>query len=177
MIFWRILISLTILLTVSTCTVVSSESSNQIAFETSTSNETAIIIDTPDENTAVFDIVSNTGIDKATVTRISDTWPETLMLRFHLNGLENLDFNYTDINIKVEISSLGDNEIRQSVTKNGLTEIINTDSEFWLPILISPTQGDTTIPLEAGTIDVRIPPAFYARNPESFTISWIDFYR
>ena len=177
--FLRIGILLLILLTATACTttIVSSESSNPIAFETVTNNENRIEIETPDEKTAVFDILSPTGIGEATITRTDGEWPEIIMLRFHLNGLENLDFAYTDININVAISSMGDNEIRQAVTQVETTEPLTTSSDFWMPILISPTKGEATVPLEAGTIDVRVPAAFFDRDPKSFTINWIDFYR
>lgn len=154
------------------------QAADQPAFAIETSGDTTVdfmVMD--DEDTAVFDIISPRGIGDTTITRHSSEWPQTVILRFHLTGLENLDFSYTDINIKVEISSHGGNEIRQSVTQDGLTEIITNSSEFWMPVAISPTEGEATIPLAAGTIDVQIPPAFYQRNPKTFQIQWIDFYR
>ena len=148
-----------------------------LAVRVEKSDDATVNIDLPDDNTVIYDIISPSGIGNATITNNNRSWPETIVLRFHLNGLENLDFSYTDINIKMEISSRGNNEIRQYVTQDDVTEPIDSTSEFWMPVAISPTEGDATIPLEDGTIDVRVPAAFYDRNAKSFTISWIDFYR
>lgn len=154
------------------------QAADQPAFAIETSGDTTVDFMVMDEeDTAVFDIISPRGIGDAAITRSGSAWPQTILLRFHLNGLENMSLTYSDIIINMQISSYGSNEIQQSVTQDGSGETIDNSSPFWMPVAISPTEGEATIPLEAGTIDVQIPPAFYQRNPKNFQIHWVDFYR
>jgi hypothetical protein len=117
----------------------------------------------PEEETAVFDIHS---------------WPPGVMVRFHLKGLEEMTLAYGDTAVTLNISSLGGNEVRQSVDQNGQTEIIHSDSPYWLNVTLTNSDGSPgTIPLEEGSIDVILPTHFHETNPESFSLNWIDFFR
>lgn len=35
----------------------------------------------------------------------------------------------------------------------------------------------TTLPVQDGTIEVDLPPAFFADNPKAIALDWVDFYR
>lgn len=127
--------------------------------------------------TAVIEITSDSGIGNETF-RPEDGWASEIVLRFHLSGLEEMRLMFGDTAVTLNITSTGQNEIFQSVSQNGQTANITADSPYWMPVTITQADGtEGTIPLQNGTINVTLPPAFYTENPDSFTISWIDFYR
>ncbi len=124
-------------------------------------------------DTAVFDITSPTGIGGANVQLSSGEWRPTVILRFHLNGLEEMTLTYGETATAVNISST-DSQIRQSVNDAP----IDSSSPHWMKTVIRNEDGSAgQIPLENGTIEVNLPSDFHTQNPNSFHISWIDFYR
>lgn len=131
-------------------------------------------------DTAVFDITSPTGIGGANVQLSSGEWRPTVVLRFHLNGLEEMTFTYGEptpeaaaTTITVNISSTS-SQVNQSA--NGVP--INQDSPFWMDVALLNEDGVTgQIPLQNGMIEVTLPPDFHTQDPSGFHLSWIDFYR
>lgn len=127
-----------------------------------------------DKQTAVFNIHSQTGIGNAQVQRDDGHWPQPMVLHFHLSGLEEMTLTYGETAVTLNISSQGDNEIRQSVHDAAIT----AEDARWLAVAVTNTDGTPgVIPLQEGLIAVTLPPEFHAVAPASFTIQWIDFYR
>jgi len=139
---------------------------------TTEGNQTKVVMKSEDES-AVFDITSPTGIGGASVQLSSGEWLSNIVLRFHLTGLEQMTLTYGETAVTVNISST-DSQIYQSV--NG--EQIDANSPYWTAVTLKNADGTTgQVPLENGTIEVTLPTDFHSQNPTSFHISWIDFYR
>lgn len=133
------------------------------------------------EDTAVFDITSPNGIGGANIQLSSGEWQPTVILRFHLSGLEEMALTYgqtatsaaSSASVTLNISST-DSQVYQSAN----SEPITSDSPYWLTVSLQNEDGSAgQIPLENGVIEVTLPRDFHTQNPASFHISWIDFYR
>lgn len=124
-------------------------------------------------DTAVFDITSPSGIGGANVQLSSGEWRRTMRLRFHLSGLEEMVLTYGDTAVTLNISST-DSQVRQSVNDAP----IDNRSPYWMDVSLKNEDGRAgQIPLQNGTIEVTLPRDFHSQNPNSFHVSWIDFYR
>ncbi|MBE2225654.1 MAG: hypothetical protein IAF02_29225 [Anaerolineae bacterium] len=129
------------------------------------------------DNIAIFDIYSQIGIGDATVALTSGEWPDTILFRVYLSGLEEFKFAYGETEVKVAVSSSGENQVLESVTKNGEAQPISEDSPYYMPIRIESDNGELGIPLEDGYFEIEAPADFLAGEYGSFAISWVDFYR
>lgn len=131
-----------------------------------------------EENTAVFNIRSETGIGSANVLLQSGRWPSQVILRFYLSGLEELTVTYGDAILTLNISSTEANQIIQAVTRSGSTEPIDSDSPYWMDVSVLDAAGNpATIPVTDGAIEVSLPPDFFSQDVDSFALNWVDFYR
>jgi hypothetical protein len=125
----------------------------------------------------VFSVHSPFGISQAIIESTSGTWPDTVMLRLHLKGLENLKVTTGKVKIEAAVSSQ-DGQVR--LWKDSREEEpLDSKSPYWTEIRIVGKDGKpvTTIPLEDGYFEIQLPNALFEDNPKSVTINWIDFYR
>lgn len=128
-------------------------------------------------NAAIFDIYSQTGIGRAEVMLVKGAWPEKILLRLHLRGLEEFKFAYAETVITANVSSTGAASVREMAVVEGEERPLTTDSPHNMPIHIQTENGETTIPLENGYFEIEAPVDFTTGPDNNFTISWIDFYR
>lgn len=151
-------------------------------------------------NQALIDVVTPTGVGAAIIRVVEGAaYPQHLHLRLHLNHLEAFQLQYgrTIIQLSVvphsadalSVGAAGNQaaqaDIRQEVAVDNTQErfipITPADSH-WLTVQIVPpaqqiTPGGSPGANGIGTIDLQLPPDFFARQPTHFSISWIDFYR
>lgn len=129
----------------------------------------------------VFDIYSERGIGEATVQWLAGSYPQRIVLRFHLAGLEGLRLAYGATVLELALPSRNDPAPLQSVsfTGGGATQTITVESPYWMPTaLVSGAAGaEPAIPLTDGWIEVQLPPDFLAAGYRTFSIQWVDFYR
>jgi hypothetical protein len=145
-----------------------------------TEGEQTKVVMQPAGDTAVFDITSPTGLGGANVQLQSGEWQPTIILRFHLNGLEEMTLTYGEptaeaaaTTITLNISSI-DSQVFQAAND----EPIGEDSPYWMEVALFNEDGTAgQLPLQNGTIELTLPPDFHAQDPASFHINWIDFYR
>lgn len=129
-------------------------------------------------STAIIDIVSPTGIGGAAIEKTGGQWPPKVLMRFHLNGLEDLKFTYGDKTMAVSVSSTGDNTVRESAIISDSETPIKNDSPYWMAVNIVSKDGSAgKIPLEDGLIEVTAAADFLRSGNTQFSIEWIDFYR
>ncbi len=127
-------------------------------------------------NSAIVDVYSDNGIGSATITLVSGDWPESVVLRIHLQGLESLQFAYGETVINVSVNT--QTQVLQSVTTGGADEAIDEQSSYWMPVTFQDKEGtDVDKPIAGGVIEVQTPADFHTENYQEFTINWIDFYR
>lgn len=129
------------------------------------------------EDTAYFDIMSESGIDSTRVRVTAGDVPNKIVLRLRLKGLESLKFAYATNEIQVSVSSSGEHSVSENARLNNATQEqeLSSASEFWMPTEI--VSQATTIPLQDGYFQIELPRAFYASDVREFSIEWIDFYR
>lgn len=126
----------------------------------------------------LIDIVSPTGIGGVEIDKTSGEWPPKITMRFHLKGLEDLQFAYGDKVVKVSVSSNGSGAVQESVIISGKEMPIAQDSPYWMNVTILAKDGTPgEIPLQDGTIEVDAPADFLQSGLAKFTTQWIDFYR
>ncbi len=140
-----------------------------------------IVFSTTNEELLV-DITSPTGIGSAEIEKTAGQWPGQIVLRFHLQGLEEMHFHYGDTTLQVNVVNHGANPVTETVSRNGETETLQPgnllNAQYWMGVEILNADGSPgAIPLNNGYIDVTVPPDFFRSKESTFTISWIDFYR
>ncbi len=129
----------------------------------------------------LFDIFSQSGIGGADVSLTAGTMPEQMLLRFHLKGLESLQFSYGENTITTGVSSLGAHDARETVIQGGDSTqetSLTADSPYWMDVSIVAAEGTTaSIPQADGYFVVTPPADFLHGDYHEFTLEWIDFYR
>jgi hypothetical protein len=124
----------------------------------------------------LFIIKSPAGISQAVIEREGEKWPDNVALRLNLKGLESLKASTGAIKLDASVAS--DGKMRQ--WKDGKEDApLDAKSPLWMEIQMLTNGGKPAkeIPLRDGYFEVALPRAFFADNPKSITISWIDFYR
>ena len=114
----------------------------------------------------VIDVRSESGIGSATVTRRSDTWPESICVHLHLRGLESFKLENGKLALEWSVSSSGENDSRVSLHQDGEESAIGKGSPLY-----------SEAKAEHGYFEVPLPARLLQENPETITLRWIDFYR
>ena len=130
-----------------------------------------------EKDKTVFSIRSPFGISQAVIRRASDTWPDAVLLRLHLKGLESFRVTSDTVKLAVSVSSHDD---QARIWKDGKEDSpLDTKSPYWMELRIVGIDGKSakTIPLKNGYFEMQLPKAFFKGNPKSITLNWIDFYR
>ena len=140
--------------------------------EASTRKDTSRIRIEQSGGKTVLDITSKTGIDLATITRKSRKWPETILVRLHLHGLESFKAESGKLAVEWSVSSTGKKATRVTLWKGSKeTPIDQTSPYFSMQKRAADKDG------EGGYIEVPLPVKLFEGNPEKITLRWIDFYR
>lgn len=124
-------------------------------------------------NTTIFDVTSEFGIDKATVTRLTDEWPKSMVVRLHLKGLESFKVSNGEVTVQWAVG--GDSTSRVTLWR-GKEEIpLDKDSPYFTEARID---GDgKEVPLKDGYFEVPLPAKLFGGKPKEIRLHWIDFYR
>lgn len=143
-------------------------SSNRPSAQVTVSNE---------QSSAIVEVYSDNGIGNATVRLVSGEWPDSILMRFHLQGLESLQFSYGETVVGLSVNT--QNRILQGVSVGGVAiEAIDEGSDYWMSVTFLDRKGTAVdAPAAGGVIEVEAPADFLKREDSEFTINWIDFYR
>ena len=132
-----------------------------------------------EKDKTIFSAHSPFGISQAVIERKGEKWPDAVVLRMHLKGLEN--FKVTNGKVKLEGSaSLQDGNPVVRLWKDGKEDVpLHAKSLYWIEVRILDGDGKQAkeIPLKDGYFEMALPKAFFEGNPKAITVSWIDFYR
>ncbi len=132
-----------------------------------------------EKDKVIVSVQSPFGISSAVIERAGEKWPDAVVLRLHLKGLEN--FKITNGKVKLEGSaSLQDGKPVVRLWKDGKEDApLDAKSPFWIDLRILGDDGKqaTEIPLKDGYFEMPLPMALFEGNPKSITVNWIDFYR
>ena len=125
----------------------------------------------------VISVHSPFGISQAIIERNEKNWPDTVMLRLHLKGLENFKVTIGKVTLEAAVSSQ-DGKVR--LWKDGKEDSpLDSKHPYWMEIRMVGKDGKPvkTIPLKDGYFEMQLPKALFEDNPKSITLNWIDFYR
>ncbi|MCC9606913.1 hypothetical protein LOC68_15490 [Blastopirellula sp. JC732] len=123
-----------------------------------------------EEKRTVIDVECPIGIDNAIVKRTGDKWPEPLIVRLHLKGLESFRVE----NYAWNVSSSGVPRVLVSVPDGGTVQLGLAHRTTPLRIVNSVPK----IPLQdGGYFEVTLPDKLFENNPAELKLSWVDFYR
>ena len=125
----------------------------------------------------IFDFRSPFGISNTTIERTTEQWPEKVLIRLRLKGLEN--FNVSTEKLKLEASVSSQNGDAR-LWKDGKEDmLLDAKSPYWMEIRILDSDGKPikALPLKTGYIEMQLPKKLFEVNPKSIALNWIDFYR
>ncbi len=127
----------------------------------------------------IVSVQSPFGISHAVIERKGETWPDAVVLRLHLKGLEN--FKVTSEKVKLEGSAaLQDGKPQVRLWKDGKEDApLDAKSPYWMEARIVGGDGKRVkeLPLKGGYFELPLPRAIFDGNPKTITVNWIDFYR
>ena len=147
-------------------------------FNVTTKNQEDQIHIQQENSIITVDIHSPTGIGSAKFELESGAMPETMVLRLHLKGLEDVRLISDQATISASVSSSAVfNVTNQQIISAGNEYSITPIDPLWMKIQIVSDQTDKKIPLEAGFFEITVPKEFIQTAGNSFEIQWIDFYR
>lgn len=130
-----------------------------------------------DKEKTIFSVHSPFGISNALIERSGDKWPDALVLRLHLKGLESFRASNGKITLAAAVTSL-DGKVRLS--KDGKEDLpLDAKSSYWMVIAMVGSDGKPAkaIPLKDGYFEMQLPRVFFEGNPQTISLNWIDFYR
>jgi len=126
----------------------------------------------------IIEVQSQSGIGSATIELVSGEFPENILLRLHVQGLEELRLSYSGTAITASVSSRdGRNVLQSLVTPDEGERSITPDSPSWLDIALVSEQSTPNIPLDQGYFEITLPEGLLTEADRSFSIQWVDFYR
>lgn len=146
-------------------------------FKITTKRDTDRVEVTAETDRLVLSVRSPFGISKAIVERTGEKWPDAVVLRLHLKGLENFQITNETVKLEGSVSSL-DGKVR--LWKDGKEDTaLDVKSPYWMDVRMIGGDGKPAkaIPMKDGYFEMLLPKAFFEGNPKSFTVNWIDFYR
>src|SRR5215467_13237799 len=132
-----------------------------------------------DKDRTVFSVKSPFGISQAVIEREGEKWPDAVVLRLHLKGLES--FRVSNGKVTLD-AAVGIQEGKEKVRrwKDGKEDApLGEKSPLWTDIRIVGGDGKPAkeLPLKDGYFEVALPRAFFEGNSKAVTVNWIDFYR
>jgi len=123
----------------------------------------------------VIDITSKSGIDTATLRRQAGGWPNPMVVRLHLKGLEMFRARGAAVAVEWSVSSSGDHPSRVSLREGNEETPIDKGNPLFTELRI--VGGGGKVPLADGYFEVPLPAKLFEGNPQEITLEWIDFYR
>ena len=132
-----------------------------------------------EKDRAVFSVKSPFGISQAVIERADEKWPEAVVLRLHLKGLESFRASNGKVTLDAAVS-IQDGKPKVRLWKDGKEDApLDEKSPFWMDVRMLTGDGKPAkeLPLKDGYFEMALPKAFFEGNPKSITLNWIDFYR
>ena len=109
----------------------------------------------------VFSVHSPFGISQTVIESTNGNWPDTVMLRLHLKGLENFKISNGKVTIEAAVSSQ-DGKVR--IWKDGKENSpLDAKSPYWTEIRMFGDDGKPTtiIPVKDGYFEIQLPKALF----------------
>lgn len=157
--------------------VVAAAADDTHPFKITTKRDNDRVKVTTEMDKVVFSIHCPFGISNAVIERTGEKWPDAVVLRLHLKGLES--FQVTNGKVKLE-ASVSSRDGTMRLWKDGKEDApLDAKSAYWMDICMIGGDGKPakTITLKDGYFEMALPKAMFEGNPMTITIGWIDFFR
>lgn len=146
----------------------------QIGFEITT-KKTADRVEVQTQGGATtWTITSPSGIGAATLATRTGKWPEKIVLRLRLKGLEKLTLSNGTMTLAASVLSHSGHPTLLHRLDGGQEQPVDKAGPLWFEIKMV---GGNKVPLKEGHFELVVPPALFRDNPKSLKLEWIDFYR
>jgi hypothetical protein len=132
-----------------------------------------------DKDKTLFIIKSPFGISQAVIEREGEKWPDAVVLRLHLKGLESFRASNGKVTLDAAVT-IQEGKAKVRLWKDGKEDApLDEKSALWTGIRIVGGDGKPAkeLPLKDGYFEVALPRVFFKGNPKAITLNWIDFYR
>ena len=123
--------------------------------------------------------INGRGIGRATVTCGHEEWPQAIILRAKLRGLESLTIANERVEWRASVLSHGNHATLLHLLQDGKEgPPLERTSPYWVEIQRLDPNGKpaTGLPQEGGWFEIRLPRALLT-DAKSLKLAWIDFYR
>ena len=126
----------------------------------------------------VAEISSERGIGSASLALNPAALPETLLLRLHLHGLEQLTVDNGTQRLAIAVASSPPHAVTQTLTGAEGSQPLQEGDDLWATVTLVTDDGSApAIPLQDGYFDVLLPAGLVDAGHASLEIAWVDFYR
>jgi hypothetical protein len=131
-----------------------------------------------DRGRITLDVYSPRGISRATIQRTGARWPDSLVLRLHLKGLEHFRVGSGKVRLEGAVSVEGGKPQLRLWNEGFEDRPLDEKSDYWIDVqLLDAKAPPAPAAIEGGYFELQLPPALFVANPASITVAWIDFYR
>jgi hypothetical protein len=148
------------------------------AFEIN-SREPGVLTAAIQDGKRVLSIRGGRGIGEATIRLNSSVWPEEVIIRAYLSGLESLRLSAGETTLAASVLSHSGNGVLLHLDRN-MKEgpQLGKDSPYWMEIKACNADGKraTELPPKGGWFEMAVPKALL-KGANELKVSWIDFYR
>ncbi len=152
-----------------------SEDSESAMFEIRTKKSADHVKVHVEKGAATFAVHSPSGIGSATITLVKEQWPETVVVRFHLHGLESFSISHGKMKLAGSVVSHSGNPSRLYLSEDGEERKLEPGSGIRVfDARGKPAKG---LPGEGGYFEIVLPETLFEGRSKSLTLQWIDFYR
>jgi hypothetical protein len=130
---------------------------------------------TSDCDKVTFDISCPSGIGGGKITLAKGKWPDTVILRIHLTGLEFFSLTSGKLKLSGSVLSHSGNKRQLSLSEEGKEGARDAGAEIKVfDAAGKPVKG---LPGKGGYFEIPLPKAILDGQPKSLEFGWIDFYR
>ncbi|MGH1365744.1 MAG: hypothetical protein ACRBF0_19440 [Calditrichia bacterium] len=152
------------------------------AIRVSVENRDDMLTITYVDKECIVDVYSSKGIGDADVDLEATAFLKSLILRMHLQGLEELVVSRGDQSYRIEVQSHGDRQIMQSYRAQASEEWESLSAADERNMVVRRIGSDgktsTDVPLRNGYFEISLPSNLWkGKSRQKLSVSWIDFYR
>ena len=128
---------------------------------------------------ALVTVHSPRGIGGATLQRTGKAWPEKIVVRLYLRGLESFGAANGKLTLAASVLSHSGHRRLLHLWEQGKEKKVEPASPYWTQVGIFDARGKAIekLPERGGYFEIVLPKALLSGQPEKLTLSWIDFYR
>ena len=158
---------------------ISGSSDQQPVFEVATKKSEDRLMVALKGGTAIYTVTSPSGTGSGTISLAKGQWPEAVVLRLNLKGLDSFRASNGKVTLAAAMSRSNQGQRVRLWKDSQENAPLDEKNTLWTDIRIVGEDGKPAkeIPLKDGFFEVVLPKAFFESNPKSITVEWIDFYR